>query len=134
MSPENDSLIPTENSDMRYFPRWEVNSRVSYYLEGDHRAHHGETRDLSCAGACIAGSHDILPHQKVKVTIDLSPKTKINLKANVLWVKMEAGKPVMGLTFYDTSDTTLDMILRYAFELDRERFIRQMYRGWNRLS
>ena len=134
MSPESQNLPAMEDNDMRYFPRWEVSNRVSYYLEGENRPHHGETRDISCAGACISGVQEILPHQKIKVTIELSNHVKIDLKANVLWVKTEGGRPVMGLTFYDTPDTTQDLILKHAFELDRDRFVRHLFKGWENVG
>jgi c-di-GMP-binding flagellar brake protein YcgR len=132
MSPEDqiNNLPSPEEKDMRYFPRWEVNNRVSYYLEGENTPHQGRTKDISCAGACIAGIHEILPHQKIKVTVELANHVKIDLKAHVLWVKTEDNKPVMGITFYDTPDTTQDLILKHAFELNRERFVRQLYKGW----
>ena len=119
---------------MRYFPRWEVNNRVVYHLDGDHKQFEGLTKDISCAGACITGVQDILPHQKVRLTIELADEVKIKLKANVLWIKVENNQLSMGVTFYDTPDETQNVILQHAFELDRDKFVQQLYKGWENIS
>jgi hypothetical protein len=134
MGPDNQNLPSAEENDLRYFPRWEVSNRVAYYLEGETRPHHGETRDISCAGACIAGAHEVLPHQKIKVTVELSNQIKVDLKADVLWVKFEDHRPVMGITFYDTPEITQDLILRHAFELDRGKFVQHLFKGWGNVG
>ncbi len=135
MNTENNNSLPSsKNSDARYFPRWEVDNRVSYYLEGENGPYQGQTRDISCAGACILGVQEVLPHQKIKVNIELAEGIKVKLKASVLWVKFENDQPVMGLTFYDTPDETQSLILKHAFDLDRDKFVQHLYKGWENLD
>ena len=131
---QNNNPLPVENNDMRYFPRWEVNNRVYYHLEGEKELHEGQTKDISCAGACITTIKEITPHQKIKVTIELASGVKINLKAHVLWVRYENNQPSMGVTFYDTPDEVQNLILQHAFELDRDKFVQQLYKGWENLN
>jgi len=103
--PEHDSL---KNDDMRYFPRWEVNDRVLYHLDGEKKSYEGQTKDISCAGARITGDGHVAPHQKIKLTLELADGVKVNLNAHILWVKVENNQPQMGITFYDTPDDVPD--------------------------
>ena len=119
-----------EDNDMRYFPRWEVNDSVLYNLDGEENSYEGQTEDISCAGACITGVGNVSPHQKIKVTIELAEGVKIKLNAHILWVRIENNQPKMGVTFYNTPDDVQNLILKHAFELDREKFVKQLYKGW----
>jgi c-di-GMP-binding flagellar brake protein YcgR len=136
MNAENQNFSPPqiEDSDMRYFPRWEVNNRVLYHLEGDKKQHEGQTKDISCAGACITGAKEISPHQKIEVTVNLADGVKVKLKAHILWVRIENNHASMGVTFYDTPDEAQNLILQHAFELDRDKFVQQLYKGWENLN
>jgi len=115
---------------MRYFPRWKVDERVVYHLDGESEPREGATRDISCAGACIVGEGPIEPHQKVKITVELAERTKIKLNGYILWARNKDGQLHMGVTFYDTPDEVQDLILQHAFELDKEKVLKQWYKGW----
>jgi len=130
MSAEYPDYNSFENNDMRYFPRWEVNDPVQYHLDGGKEPCEGQTKDISCAGACITGAGNVSPHQKIKVIVELAEGVKIKLNAHILWVKIENNQPQMGVTFYDTPDDVQNLILQHAFELDREKFLKQLYKGW----
>jgi hypothetical protein len=130
MSPQIPGSDLPEDDDRRYFPRWEVDSHTLYQLEGSKDSFEGRTKDLSCAGARIAGNGHIAPHQKIKVTIDLAEGKKVNLNAHILWTKVENDHLHMGMTFYDTPDEVQDLILQYAFALDKDKVVRQWYKGW----
>lgn len=119
-----------QDDDKRYFPRWEVNSPVLYHLDGEKEFYEGQTRDLSCAGACIVGNEQFKPDQKIKLSIELTGGKKIQLNAHILWAKTENNQPQMGITFYNTSDEVLDTILQYAFELDKKGAMKQWFKGW----
>ena len=119
-----------KDNDMRYFPRWDVNDLVLYQLDGEHEFHEGQTKDISCAGACITGYGDVSPHQKIKVIVELTEGVKIKLNAHILWVKIENNHPQMGVTFYDTPDDVQNLILHHAFELNRDKFLKHLYKGW----
>ena len=121
----------TEN-DMRYFPRWEVNNRVSYHLEGEKELYTGEIRDMSCAGACMLSNKGVAQHQKVKMTIEIADDVKVQLNGHILWVKAQNNEAQLGITFYDTPDEVQNLILQHAFELDRKKFVKQWYKGWDK--
>lgn len=120
-----------DDSDKRYFPRWEVEDPVKYTIEGDSRPHLAKTKDISCAGACIIADQYIEPNQKINMTMHLSSGVKVDLNARILWVRSENGQLELGGTFYDTPDEVQDTILQYAFELDKSKLIKQWYKGWD---
>lgn len=130
MSTQYSNYDTLEDNDMRYFPRWEVNDPVLYHLDGEDETHEGQTKDLSCAGACITGATNVAPHQKIKVIVELSDGVKVKLNAHVLWVKIENNQPQMGVTFYNTPDDVQNQILQHAFEGDQNKFLEQLYKGW----
>ena len=130
MSAQDPDHITFDDKDMRYFPRWEVKDHVLYHLDGENESFEGHTKDLSCAGACITGDGNISPHQKIKLVIELAEDVKIKLNAHILWVRIENNQPQMGVTFYDTPDDVQNLILQHAFELDRDKFLKQLYKGW----
>ncbi len=131
MSNQSLDHISPADPDSRYFPRWEVDEQVFCQFEGEAEAREGKTRDISCTGACIIGDWQISPHQKIKLTIQLSKKLKISLSAHILWVKAKNNLQEMGVTFYDTPDNVQDSILQHAFELDKEKVIKQWFKGWD---
>jgi len=100
-------------------------------LEGEAEALEGKTKDISCAGARIIGNWQISPRQKIKITIQLSKTAKISLNAHILWVKTNNDQQEMGVTFYNTPDEVQDSILQHAFELNKEKVIKQWFKGWN---
>jgi len=130
MPDQNLEQFSSIGPDLRYFPRWEVKDQVLYQLEGETEAREGKTRDISCAGACIVGDWQIAPHQKIKLTIQLSKNTKIRVNAHILWVKVQNNQREMGVTFYDTPDDVQDSILQHAFEVDKKKVLDQWYKGW----
>ena len=130
MSDQDPGYSSIKDNDLRYFPRWEVDDPVLYHLDGETEPFEGRTKDISCAGACITGAGNISPHQKIKVIVELATGVKIKLNAHILWVKIESNHPQMGVTFYDTPDDVQNLILQHAFEVDREKFIKQLYKGW----
>jgi len=85
---------------------------------------------LSCAGVCLATSKPIVPEQKIKLTIYLSPDKFVSLQGNVAWVKAGGPQNEIGITFYNTSVKNQDLILQHAFELDRERLKDLWFSGW----
>jgi len=131
MSDQNLEHISSANSDSRYFPRWEVDEQVFCQLEGESEVREGKTRDISCAGARIAGNWQISPRQKIKIIIQLSKTAKVSLNAHILWVKTNSDQQEMGVTFYDTPDDIQDSILQHAFELNKEKVLKQWFKGWD---
>jgi hypothetical protein len=130
MSAYDQDYKSIEDNDMRYFPRWEVKDQVLYNLDGQTESYEGETKDISCAGACITGTGNVSPHQKIKVVVELAEGVKIKLNAHILWVRIKNNQPQMGVTFYNTPDDVQSLILQHAFEVDRDKFVKQLYKGW----
>ena len=67
MSTQHPDYNSIRDDDSRYFPRWEVDDHVSYHLEGEKESYEGQTKDISCAGACIIGDQHVAPNQKIKI-------------------------------------------------------------------
>jgi len=129
MSDQSLEHISSSDSELRYFPRWEFDEQVLCKIEGEAEYREGKTKDISCAGACIVGDWQITPHQKIKVTIKLSKTAEICLNAHILWVKINNNQREMGITFYDTPDDVQDSILQHAFELNKDKVLKQWYKG-----
>ena len=121
------------HSDQRYFPRWNVNNRVLYKTESspDQQFHHGHTKDLSGAGACLYLKEFLPTNQKITLNIHLSPKTTLDLRARVIWQKAEDLAYLTGIAFYETSDEAQQQILEHAFEFDRPKVLEHWYKGWD---
>ena len=132
MVDKNQYTGSSKDSDARYFPRWDVDNRLSYCLEGDDQFFEGKTKDISCAGACIISEVHIAPRQKIKISIELSKGNSFQLNAYILWVRMENNQNHMGITFYDTPDEFKDQILNHAFELDKEKVLKHWFKDWNK--
>ncbi|MBN1869644.1 MAG: PilZ domain-containing protein [Candidatus Omnitrophica bacterium] len=130
MSAQNLDHSVFEDKDSRYFPRWEVDDPVQYHFDGETTSYEGRTKDLSCAGACIISKGDVFPHQNIKIIVELAEGVKVKLNAHILWVKIENNQPQIGVSFYNTPDDVQNLILQHAFELDREKFLQQLYKGW----
>ncbi len=131
MPDQNLEQMSSNDSDKRYFPRWEVEEPVFYRLDGEGESFKGTTKDISLRGACIIGGWNIEPQQKVEMTIQLSKKKAVKLNAHILWVRFKNGQPQMGVTFYNTPDHVTDSILQHAFELDKDKVLKHWFKGWS---
>jgi len=78
-------------SDKRYLPRWEVENRVLYRLDNESNPHEGQSKDISCTGACIRTKSKLSPQQKVKLTIYLSEASSIQVEGEIVWNKSSEG-------------------------------------------
>jgi c-di-GMP-binding flagellar brake protein YcgR len=108
------------DSDHRYLPRWEVNNRVLYHIEPNHESHHGQTCDLSYAGARISTTTKPDIAQQIDMTVFLAPHSPIKIKGHVLWTReTDAQHSVeMGVRFDNPDPQTQDLILQHAFEMN----------------
>lgn len=130
MSEQSLEHISSTDPESRYFPRWEVDGHVTCQIDGEMETHEGKAKDISCAGACIVGDWNIAPRQRIKLTIQLSKGAEIRLNAHILWVRSKDDQREMGVTFYGVSDEIQDSILQHAFELDKEKVLKQWFKGW----
>lgn len=131
------SKAPEENqnppSDQRYFPRWNVNNRVLYRSESspDHHLHHGHSKDISCAGACLYLKEFLPPQQKIALSVHLSPSINLDLRATIVWQKAEEMSYLTGIAFHEINETAQKQILEHAFEFDRSKVLEHWYKGWD---
>ena len=131
MAIQDQKAFSSQYPDKRYFPRWEAQNRVIYSTENQPLiAYETYTKDLSCSGACIVSAEECRPKQKVKLTIFLSEDTHIELEGIILWVKKQEQGNEIGIQFSNTSQKAQSLILKFAFNLDREKYIQHLFKGW----
>lgn len=131
MSPKHEKTEELDDADNRYFPRWEVASRVQYNLEDHSSSQEGQTRDISCSGACIKISENIRPRQKVNLTIYLSEVDHVKLAGYVVWLKNSGEDHEIGIDFSDVTAEAQGLILKHAFEIDKNNVVKQWFKGWD---
>lgn len=118
------------NSEKRYFPRWEVATPVSYSSQDCPESQKGYTKDLSCAGACIAAHEVFLLSQKLNLSIHLSQTKTVEVQGQVVWQNIFHPPYTTGITFYNTTDEAQDSILSHAFHIDKKKVFEHWYDGW----
>lgn len=131
MTNSSPSVQEASFTDKRYFPRWEVKNRVLFQNENDCEVHEGTTKDLSCAGTCLFTNQTFHLHQKIKLVVYLSEQVSLSLQGIVVWIK--GGEPLheIGVIFYNTPSKAQDLMLQFAFSLNKERFLSQVFKGWD---
>lgn len=118
-------------SDQRYLPRWEISNRVYFYLDHDARTYQGTTKDLSACGTCIT-TEPILPlRDKIKLTVFLSPHTSFEVDGRIMWSKTVDGEMQLGVLFETATQKIQELILRHAFEIQKNKVVDQWFKGWN---
>lgn len=119
------------DADKRYLPRWEVKNRVAYRLDNDRELREGQTRDISCTGACISVNEYLKPNQKVNMTIYLTDGKSINLDGRVIWIKLSEYENEIGIQFENMESKSQELILDHAFELDHNKLVDYWFKGWD---
>ena len=130
MSSHGKTHRPTPPVDQRYLPRWEVCNRVICSLEEKEKIFQAETKDLSCAGACIATPEPIGLDQRLRLTIYLTKNQSVTVSGSVIWVKLMQDNHFVGIQFYNTSEEDQSVILEHAFELNRDELVKHWFKGW----
>ena len=128
---KQNSQTPLERDEKRYFPRWEVNNRISYRLGPDQRDHECRSRDLNCCGACLLTNQPLFPDQKLRMTVYLAEDVAVHVEGKVLWSKSDDDQFLVGVNFLETSKRIQDIILDYAFEIKKEDLIKHWFKGWD---
>ena len=119
------------HSDKRYFPRWEIQNRVSYRRLTNHKTHTGYTQDLSCTGACLLINEVICPQEELFLTVYLSRDKKVELQGRIIWTTPIDKKTKLGIHFFNTPPQVADIILEHAFRLNPTRYRQHLFEGWN---
>jgi c-di-GMP-binding flagellar brake protein YcgR len=104
-------------NDYRYLPRWRVRNRISSRFIDSPEIH---TRDISGAGARLeTPSNALKPHQRFDFNLHLNEQTSLSLHGLVVWIHPISEKQdEVGIQFYNLSEETQDILLKYAFEMN----------------
>jgi c-di-GMP-binding flagellar brake protein YcgR len=130
MCAQSENFLRKNDADQRYFPRWVVAAPILYKHQNTAELKNGQTKDLSCCGACVS-IDEILPlNDKIKLTIHLSPAENIEVFGRVVWQQASIDGNRAGISFYNTSDAVQNRILQHAFEIDREEITKHWFSGW----
>ena len=120
-----------KDDERRYFPRWEVNNRVSYRLNPDRLAHDCRSKDINCCGTCLITDQRLEKDQRLRLTVHLAEGISIQVEGKVLWCKPYDQQYLIGVNFLQTSKQIQDVILEHAFNLRKEDLVRHWFKGWN---
>ncbi|MFA5088347.1 MAG: PilZ domain-containing protein [Candidatus Omnitrophota bacterium] len=127
----NPEMISPADEDRRYLPRWEVNNRVVCLLKNDASRIECSSRDINCSGASIYSERDLTPAQKVKLTIYLDKNVLVNVDGKVCWSHPAEKQNLVGINFEETSKKVQDLILEYAFEVNKDKLTQHWFKGWS---
>ncbi|OGX06264.1 MAG: hypothetical protein A2Z88_05080 [Omnitrophica WOR_2 bacterium GWA2_47_8] len=134
MSNNPDGAGKTTNpsaSDRRYLPRWEVTNRVLCRVSNDGNSTECTSRDINCSGASILAPSSFSQDQKVSLAIYLDREIIVRVDGRVLWSQPDHGKHLIGIAFEQTSKKAQDLILKYAFEINKEKLYQHWFKGWD---
>jgi len=123
--------LKASEDDRRYFPRWEVNNKVICKLTNQQTEIECSSHDINCAGASIYTDQEVSPDQKVKLVIRLDEDVSVQVTGKVCWKKVEDNQHLIGIDFEETSRKAQDLILKYAFELDKEKLRKHWFSNWS---
>ena len=118
-------------SDHRYLPRWEINSRTLLRFESENHCQKCVTKDLNCTGAGLILAAPLTDtSRRLKLTIYLTDDTAVHLDGAVSWVDPKDDR-FIGVNFEEVDQKTQELILRYAFEVKKEDLVDHWFEGWN---
>lgn len=117
--------------DKRYFPRWQVERRLVFHQDHKPEPNEAKVLDLSCSGVRFQTDEEVILGQKVKLKLYFSLDYSIDLTGDVLWINtVENGFKQAGIRFYEASQENKDAILEHAFEFDKEKTVKNWFKGW----
>lgn len=119
-----------DSSELRYFPRWEVQNNVEFRILDNPSLFSGKTKNLSCAGVCIYTDSYLSSEQRIKLKINLSDDDIVELEGDILWVKREDQQYQIGVHFFNTESKAQELILKYAFSFDSSQYRKHLFRDW----
>ena len=121
-------------SERRYFPRWETENRILYSIEDDKTTHECTSKDINCTGLCFVTDEPLVPNQNLKLKVYLNEDISITVKGKISWTKPMDNQTLIGVNFSWVTDRIQETILKYAFELDKEKLVKHWYEGWSKNS
>ncbi len=125
-----DQPASSSQSERRYLPRWNTQSRIVYRKLHDNSIHECVSRDINCKGLSILTDDALLPNQKLNMTVYLSDMDYFSIDATVLWKKMSQEKSLVGLHFDMMDEEIRDMIFNFAFEYKKQELLKHWYDGF----
>ncbi len=120
-----------DTPEKRYLPRWEVQNRVLYHFDNPGTTAEAYTKDMSCAGACITLGEEPKLNDKVHLTVYLNKNICFDVEGNICWSKKEKKSYLAGVHFSNMTPQTQDLVLSFAFELDRKKLAEHWFQGWD---
>lgn len=121
--------IRDNQSDHRYFPRWEVANKITYKHQNGVNFHECVSRDISNTGVCMRSYEKIGDAEKLFLTIELADGVSIQAQGRVTWGKFDGNDFLVGVRFEDISEKIQDMIFNCAFECEGKRFQKKWFEG-----
>mgnify|MGYP003344144287 CR=1 FL=1 len=127
---ENGEATKDSGQDRRYFPRWELHSRLLYRKKNDIVYRECQTKDLNCDGVCFTSKDDIPLHQEIVLTIYLTDDIAIHLRGKTLWNRRTKSGHLVGVHFNSVSKKAHDLLLEFAFDNDQQDSNKHWFEGW----
>ena len=119
------------DAEKRYLPRWDVENRVRYKLKHESSDREGLTKDLSSTGICLKINDKMSVEQKVKLVVYLTEEKSLNVQGEVVWTRQVGTKTHVGINFSEIDEDAQELILKHAFEIEREKVLKHWYKGWD---
>ena len=117
------------NNDARYFPRWEVASKVTYKHENGDNFHNCVSRDISGVGVCLRTYEKIRANEKLLMTIELADGVTVQTQGRAVWERNDGKDFLVGVRFEEISDKAQDLIFNCAFESYPKQFQDKWFQG-----
>ena len=127
---QNSNFKDANGSEKRYLPRWTVNHRVIYQKENDSVSRECRSKNIHCEGACIDALEMLTSNQNLTLTFFLFDDVAVEVQGKVQWILNNAQQNLIGLQFYNVSQKVQDLILQYAFRVNKEGLIKHWFEGW----
>jgi hypothetical protein len=117
-------------SERRYIPRWQVSNKVLYKKNKDHVYKECQSKDISCCGTCLFTDEELLPNQQLTLEIHLADDLAFCVDGRALWNSAVGEKFLTGVTFFNVTPKTQELILEYAFNFDKKSVVKHWFKGW----
>ncbi len=131
--------VPTVSSpadpakERRYLPRWEINNRVLYCLDGQPLYKESFSKDISSDGASFYIQESLGIGQKLSLILFLTEYMAVYVQARVQWQQPFGEKFLIGSHFEDIAEKVQEIILEQAFAVNPSAMKKNWFEGWNKL-
>ncbi len=126
--------VPENNpfpQDKRYVPRWIVQNRVLYRRHPETFYREGFSRDISSDGACICLDELLSQECKLIMALFLSDDLAVHVCGKVIWIRPFGERNLTGISFENVTGKVQELILKHAFDLQKEALSKHWFDGWD---